>query len=85
VAEIVAVRRGGRRNLGLWIYFSGGLRGPDRHRITPYSLALSMAFKMGYRRRHIFLANVPDDLLPLAFGTKACYLLYTLPHNLSAA
>lgn len=29
--------------------------------------------------------NVPDDLLPLAFGTKACPLLYTLPHNPSAA
>ena len=29
--------------------------------------------------------NVPDHLLPLAFGTKACSLLYTLPHNPSAA
>jgi len=58
----VAVRHGGRSNLGLWIFHLTGLRGPKSHRITPYSVAWCVAFTMGFRRRHIFLANVPRQV-----------------------
>ena len=57
---------------GSGIYLLAGLRGPNRHRITPYSLAVIVAFKLGCGRSHIFLANVRDDRSPPAFGTKGC-------------
>jgi hypothetical protein len=44
------------------------LRGPNRHRITPYSVAGIVAFKMVCCWSHIFLANVPGQVSPLAFG-----------------
>jgi len=68
VARSSAVRRGGRSNLGLWIFLLAGLRSPIQHRVTPYSLAWREAFTIGYRWSHIFLANVPSDLSLLAFG-----------------
>ena len=62
VARSSAVRGGGRSNRGLWIFMLAGFRGPDPHRVTPYSLAWCVAFKMGCRRSHIFLANVPRQV-----------------------
>ena len=83
VARISAVRLGGRSNLGLWIFLLPGLRGPDRHRVTPYSLAWCVAFKMRCRRRHMFLANVPRQVSlagaadgSQAWGAKALGLLF---------
>ena len=83
VARSLAVRRSARSNLGLWIFLVAGLRGPDRHRITPYSLAVGVAFKIDYRRRHIFLANVPRQVSLAggssgsnASGAKALGLLF---------
>ncbi|MFA6271187.1 MAG: hypothetical protein WC657_08350 [Candidatus Paceibacterota bacterium] len=72
VARGSAVQGSRRSNLGLWIFWLPGLRGPNPHWLTPHSLALGVAFKMDYRRRHIFLANVTDDLSLLASGIRAC-------------
>jgi len=57
---------------GSGIHLLAGLRGPNRLGITPYSLAVAVAFKRRRRWSHIFLANVRDDRSPLAFGTKGC-------------
>jgi len=47
---------------GSGIYLLVGLRGSDCPGITPYSLAVVVAFKRSCRWSHIFLANVRDDL-----------------------
>jgi len=45
--EIISSRASG-------VFLLAGLRGPNPHRITPYSLSGIVAFKMGSRRGYIF-------------------------------
>jgi hypothetical protein len=58
VACLGAVHIDGRSKSGLWIFCLKCLRGPIRHRATPYFLAVGADFKIVIDRRHILLANV---------------------------